>query len=86
MTEQTENLERVNKKIGALVRGFVSELADFGGRFTIDDLLTYVTQREPRISPDSPSRILRAERQKGRINYKCISRSESLYMALPVEK
>lgn len=86
MNEQAENLERVSHKIAPTVRLFVSEAERLQMRFTAQMLTDFVARFHPRLAPDSAARILRQERKAGRINYRVVSRSQSLYEALPVQQ
>jgi len=53
-------------------------------RYTATDLRQYVQLRVGGyVAPGSPDRIMRNLRHKGKINYELVSRSKSLYRALP---
>lgn len=85
MSEQREHIERVNAKIASHVRNFVTVSLHTKPQFSADELRQYVCQRVSNIAPDSPSRILRMQRAKRAINYRVVSRKDSLYEALPLE-
>ena len=81
MTEQTENLERVNDAIAAHVIKFYREHINrefFGG-----ELFAYVCQRQM-VAPDSPRRIMSDLKNRGIIDYKVLNRRKSLYLAIPI--
>lgn len=77
METHAENLERVTDRIAGHVLTFCREHT--GKEFRMNDLLTYVFDCCHFSSPDSPGRILRDLRAKGRVGYELISRSQSLY-------
>lgn len=81
--EQRENIERVSSRISAAIVEFCS--ARMGKQFFIEELRLFVARRT-RVAPASPDRILRSLRQQGKLDYKVVSRSKSLYEVLPVEK
>jgi hypothetical protein len=80
---QEEELERVSLRIGASILAFFQDrgLENF---YRADDLREWVTQNVGPIAPGSADRIMRNLRQKRVINYKVISRSESLYQIKPI--
>jgi hypothetical protein len=94
MGEQKQNLERVSAKISAVILGYFdgllkrSAVQNFCPQFHMDDLAAFVQVRMEgqgiNIAPDSTSRIMRNMRQRGLLNYKVISRGESLYQVLGV--
>jgi len=77
LSEQTENLGRVYDKIAELVLDFCR--APQHQEFHMADLVKWVRYELPDIAPDSPSRILRALRQEGRVLYHVVNRAQSLY-------
>lgn len=77
MPTQSLNLSRVNIKVAHLVTAFIRGRG-VGSHFHMEDLTKYVTDQET-VAPDSPGRILRDLRSKGKLDYKVISRSQSLY-------
>lgn len=83
METHGENLERVSVRIAAAVKQFCREHR----RFHADDLRNYVTEATGINAPASADRVLRDLRQKGQLNYRLLSRSESLYevVADPVQ-
>jgi hypothetical protein len=80
MSEQQENLDRVSERIGPAVMAFSALV--LGKDFFADDLRRYVGEQVGVVAPGSPDRILRQLRQKRRLGYKVISRSESIYRML----
>lgn len=83
--EQPENLRRVRADIGPTVVAFWTTcLASSVPTFTTAQLVRYVAMKHP-MAPDSPSRILRALKQAGAVNYVVVNRAASLYKALPLE-
>ena len=73
--------ERVGQRIGKVIESLLN-----GGwtEFHLAELDRAVWSRVGDIAPGSVSRIMRDLRQKGRINYELVSRSKSLYRALPL--
>lgn len=78
---QQEELARVRLKIEAAVVKFAETVpATREGRvFHMYDLTAAVLRAMPATAPDSPSRILRNLRQQKRLNYRVLSRRNSLY-------
>jgi len=75
-----KNLARVNATIGAAVVGFYRHrLSIEKPEFHADDLRTYITSHAGITAPGSADRILRLKRRKGEVNYKIVSRRNSLY-------
>lgn len=71
-----ENFQRVKDRIGELIIQFCATRSSFH----MEDLRRYVEANiGESIAPDSPGRILRGLRQRGQINYRVASRSQSLY-------
>lgn len=82
-TEQTENIARVRQAIATHIVKFID--GHLHKEFHVDELRRYVSDHVAGyIAPASPDRILRDLRQKGAVNYEVVSRSRSLYKALPV--
>ena len=78
------NLARVGSRISHLIVEFCREVARRESpRFHLEELFSFVRMRAA-ISPDSASRILRALRRDGVIDYQLVSRRESLYAVLAV--
>jgi hypothetical protein len=69
-------LSRVSERISASIVHFASVTTQ---AFFMDDLRKHVTSAVGEVAPDSPGRVLRDLRQKKQLNYRVISRSESLY-------
>lgn len=89
MTSDREERARVRSRIGSLILEFYEFRLHINATdFHMEDLKRFVENRAPysRIAPDSPGRILRQLRQEGHLNYKVISRRQSLYRVVPVEK
>lgn len=79
-SEQQENLERVQHKIGDLVEKFVLHRWQTGQhQFVMRDLHDFIYQRT-QIAPASPDRILRQLRLDGRCDYKVVDRRSSTYL------
>jgi hypothetical protein len=84
VSEQTENLERVSARIGGSIVSFCRRRIDNGDRtFHMIDLTEWVSSIHP-IAPDSAGRILRDLRQRGKVRYRLLSRSQSWYEVLDV--
>lgn len=84
MTEQAENIQRVNSQIAGHVTAFMKGHIDKD--FHCDELRKYVYDRVGGyIAPGSPDRILRLLRQQGVVDYAVINRRKSLYRSLSVE-
>ena len=67
---------RVRRSIGAAIMTFAID--HNGQQFHINELQSYVAKRVP-TAPASADRILRQLRQQGSLDYRVISRSNSLY-------
>lgn len=74
---QAEHLERVTARIGAAILDFCRALE--GRQFVMDALRRYVAAKVGPVAPASPDRVLRQLRQAGRVQYRVVSRRESLY-------
>jgi ribosomal protein S25 len=48
--------------------------------FHVDDLRQHVLGQVAQIAPDSPGRILRLLRERGRLDYIVLNRRQSLYL------
>jgi len=84
--EQRENLERVSLRVAASVIRFCIERLQRGEpEFHAEDLRTWVIQETGIAAPASADRILRDLRQRGIIQYRVLSRRESLYVVLAVK-
>lgn len=87
METHGENLERVSLRIAASVRQFFRERLRSGREnslFHADDLRNYVTRATGINAPASADRVMRDLRQFYRLDYRLVSRRESLYEALSV--
>ena len=81
MSEQEENLNRVNARIGPTILQFYKQRKARGQpRFFAGDLREFVVSTKGHaLAPASPDRVLRDLRKKHLLNYKVISRSQSKY-------
>jgi hypothetical protein len=81
LSEQKENLDRVASRINGAVLLFCQlNLADQMGLFYMEDLRLYINRScGLEVAPDSPGRILRNLRQRGLVEYRVLSRKDSLY-------
>jgi hypothetical protein len=79
-TEQEENLERVSSRIGRAIIDFCRAHK----RFHADDLRKAVISETGIAAPASADRILRDLRKRGVIDYRVLSRRESLYEIVAV--
>ncbi len=82
-SDHPEERARVRGQIGPIVEAFF--LGHDSGVYHASDLAEYVGAACHRfIANESATRIMRDLRDDGRIDYICISRSESLYVMLGV--
>lgn len=77
-----QELVRVQDRIGDAVLAFQQQHP--GGPWHMDALRRFVERSVGAVAPASPDRILRALRAAGRVNYRVVSRSKSLYEWQPV--
>jgi hypothetical protein len=78
-----ENLKRVSVRLGPSVLDFCERIYDTAlKRFHAEELHQSVLHATGRQAPASADRILRDLRLRGLINYRVISRRESLYEML----
>jgi hypothetical protein len=85
VSEQRQNIERVGEAISQLVIAFLR--SHIGKEFHVESLRQFVYSNvDGYVAPASPDRILRDLRQKGKVNYEVVSRSKSLYRAIPVDE
>lgn len=82
MDTHEENLERVTTRIWRAVISFCKD----NPRFHADELRRFVIRETGIVAPASADRILRYLRQKKRLDYKVLSRRESLYQVIEHEK
>jgi len=82
-TEDRHERSRVYDHIAPLVLEFAA--AYTGKQFHAEDLRRFVLKHAPAVAPNSPYRILYELKREGRLNYKVISRSQSLYQFTPIE-
>lgn len=73
--EQRENLERVSSRIARAIL----EFCQLHHRFHADDLRRFVIRETGIAAPASADRVLRDLRQHHKLDYKVVSRRESLY-------
>ncbi len=79
-----EDIARVSDAIAQHVTAFLT--ARLHQEFHVSELHSYCAEHtKGYIAPGSPDRILRSLRQKGKVNYEVVSRSQSLYRAIPLE-
>lgn len=85
---QDDNLERVATKIAPLVMEFCRQIWADAKRslpqFHAVELTAFVRRRMDGLAPDSAGRILRELRKRGRVDYKIVSRRDSLYQLMAV--
>jgi hypothetical protein len=80
MSEQQKQLSRVTSRIGQAILEFCYP----GRQFHADELREFVSKRCS-VAPGSADRVLRDLRKRRLVNYKVISRKQSLYRVEPVE-
>ena len=78
-------LEPVSSRMGRAILEFFRARAT-GSTFRAEELHQHVSAETGLSAPASADRILRALRQKGVLNYTCISRKYSLYRMDPIER
>ena len=81
--QQEIELGRVSDRISSALMGFAR--ARVGKTFRADDLRKFVALSCGAAAPGSADRILRLLRARGLIEYRCLSRSESLYVVDKVQ-
>ena len=89
MSSDRQERERVRSRIGSLIMEFfsLSRRPFVEPTFHMEDLRKFVEiGLKGKIAPDSPSRILRQLRQQRLLNYEVVSRRQSLYRVVPVER
>lgn len=69
------DLARVSERISAAVLEFCGRTS----RFHMTELVAFVRDRVGTVAPDSASRILRQLRRAGKVRYRVVDRSASLY-------
>lgn len=79
------DLSRVTSRIGSAIQYFVYCRLRGDGTFHGSELYDYVRSNVGPVSPESCNRILRALRQRRRVNYVVLSRSKSHYRAISTE-
>lgn len=72
--------QRVAQRIGPAILDFVAR----HDQFTAAELRAYVGRVVGDTAPASADRILRLMRQRGELDYRVVSRRQSLYKVLPV--
>jgi transposase len=73
---QNKYLGRVEARLAEAIREYIIRP---GQRFHLSELTEWVRNRVGECAPDSPARILRHLRNTGALNYRCVSRAQSLY-------
>lgn len=85
LTEQERQVKRVRGKIHLAILGFFHRRRP-GDVFTAPELHRVIREKHPSLAPDSPGRIMRLLRAEGLINYRVVSRKDSLYEILRPEE
>lgn len=67
--------QRVFSRIAPIIMNFRQQCSTFHA----EQLRDYVIAQAPDIAPDSPGRILRELRLRGKLNYVVVNRRQSLY-------
>ncbi len=84
--EQTKHLDRVSDNIAPLILRFARSRLELNvPEFQMHELHAYVAE-QARAAPASADRVLRALRQLGRLDYRCIDRGRSRYRILSVKE
>lgn len=83
--EQRDNIERVSARIAGVIIEFCTHRTR-RGLFYAEELRDFVGQCVGATAPGSADRILRDLRQRGVINYRVLSRRESLYEVINVKE
>src|SRR5262245_47580058 len=79
--QQQENLDRVSARIGRAILDFCRAHK----RFYAEELRSYVIRVTPgKVAPGSADRVLRDLRQRHVLNYRVLSRRESLYEMISI--
>lgn len=78
--EQAEQLRRVAKRIATAIREFCGAHK----RFHADELRAHVARETGVAAPASADRVMRDMRQSGEIDYRVLSRRDSLYEVVSV--
>ena len=78
----TDEFYRVYKDISPVILEFFANKGFV--EFTSNELLDYVKKTHPTVAPESPTRIMRALRSEGAINYRSVKRAKALYLILPL--
>lgn len=73
--EQDSELKRVEERIAEAIVEFCRN----NDRFRAETLRRFVRGRVGIVAPGSPDRVLRDLRQRGFLDYRVVSRSESMY-------
>lgn len=76
--DQIKNLDRVRSKLSKAILSWCEACLLFGPQFYMRELVNHLTESH-KVSPDSPSRILRQLRREGRVKYTVVNRGQSLY-------
>lgn len=80
--EQSEHLERVSSRIALAIIAYCRA----NKRFHADELRSAVVRATGIAAPASADRILRDLRQRGIVQYKVVSRRESLYEVITIKE
>ena len=81
---QPEHLERVTSRIGKTILAWFRLIRSsrVGCTFHMDEMVGYVQSEIGHVAPNSPARVMQDMRKKGQLNYRVVSRKESLYEVL----
>jgi len=76
VSNHAHQLGRVEARLAEAIKEYIIRP---GQRFHLADLTEWVRAKVGNCAPDSPARILRHLRSSGELNYRCVSRANSLY-------
>lgn len=80
-----DHIDRVSDRIGSLIVSFCRSRLDLAPEFHMVELTSWIA-RHHAIAPDSPGRILRHLRKQGALDYRVLSRRDSLYQLTHVRR
>jgi len=84
---QAQHLARCAEKIAPVIERFcAARLRADAPEFTMGELVEAVTRYVPNCAPDSPSRVLRDLRKRGRVRVALVSRGQSRYRVEAVRR
>lgn len=70
------------KRVSLRISEVIIEYINDNPRFHMESLREYISRSVGWIAPGSPDRILRSLRQQGKLNYRVLSRKDSLYQVI----